>query len=74
MDTVCCSITSCKMLRVPSDILSNSSMQQIPRSDRTNAPDSSTRSPESGSLVMYAVRPTAEDPLPEVYIPHGATL
>merc|ERR1719419_420123 len=66
MDTVCCSITSCKMERALSDILSNSSMQQMPRSLSTSAPDSSTRSPESGSFEMYAVSPTADDPLPEV--------
>ncbi len=35
-------ITSCKIVRVSSDILSNSSMQQIPPSLKTNAPDSST--------------------------------
>lgn len=28
----------------------------------------------SGSLVMYAVRPTALDPLPEVYWPRGTKL
>ena len=51
---------------VPSDILSNSSMQQTPRSDNTRAPDSNTNSLVSGSFVTYAVRPTAEEPLPEV--------
>jgi len=65
-ETVCCSITSCRMDRVESLILSNSSMQQIPRSDRTRAPLSSTGSRVSGSLVTYAVRPTAEEPLPDV--------
>jgi hypothetical protein len=25
----------------------------------------------SGSLVMYTVRPTADEPLPDVYIPLG---
>ena len=38
MDTVCCSITSCKIVRVLSDILSNSSIQQMPPSDSTSAP------------------------------------
>jgi hypothetical protein len=38
MDTVCCSITSCNIVLVFSDILSNSSMQHIPPSDKTNAP------------------------------------
>lgn len=44
-------------------------MQQIPISLRTNAPDSSTISLVSGSLETYTVKPTADDPLPEVYIP-----
>ena len=66
MDIVCCSITSCSVDRALSLILSNSSMQQIPRSDSTNAPLSSTKSFVSGSLCTYAVRATAEDPLPEV--------
>jgi hypothetical protein len=38
IDTVCCSIASCRMARVVSFILSNSSMQQIPLSERTKAP------------------------------------
>ena len=38
MDTVCCSMTSWRTDRVESDILSNSSIQQIPPSDKTNAP------------------------------------
>ena len=51
-DTVYYSIASCKITRVPSSILSNSSMQQIPLSERTKAPLSSTSSLVSGSLVM----------------------
>mmetsp|Transcript_13665 Transcript_13665/g.57836 ORF Transcript_13665/g.57836 Transcript_13665/m.57836 type:complete len:221 (+) Transcript_13665:706-1368(+) len=74
IETVCCSITSCRVDRAPSLILSNSSMQQMPRSDKTSAPDSSTMSFVSGSLCTYAVRPTADEPLPDVYIPRGATL
>src|ERR1700685_4679084 len=35
---------------------------------------SSTICWESGSRVTYAVNPTAEDPLPEVYTPRGAIL
>src|ERR1700730_2972716 len=73
-ETVCCSITSCKTDRVASDILSNSSMQQTPPSERTSAPDSKTNCRVSGSRVTYAVRPTAEEPLPLVYIPRGAIL
>ena len=72
METVCCSMTSCNIDRALSDILSNSSMQQIPLSESTRAPDSRTMSFDSGSRVTYAVRPTAEEPLPEVYIPRGA--
>ena len=54
------------MARAPSDILSNSSMQQMPWSLSTSAPLSSTCSPLSGSFVTYAVKPTAEEPRPEV--------
>jgi hypothetical protein len=49
-------------------------MQQIPLSERTRAPLSRTISLVSGSFVTYTVRPTAEDPLPEVYIPLGEIL
>jgi len=73
-DTVYCSIASCNITLVLSSILSNSSMQQIPLSERTNAPLSNTISLVSGSFVMYTVRPTAELPFPEVYIPLGAIL
>ena len=38
MDTVCCSMASCRMALVVSFILSNSSIQHIPLSDNTNAP------------------------------------
>ena len=100
IETVCCSITSCSTDRVASDILSNSSIQQTPPSERTRAPlkevrgervrsepvrervkrekdgthDSRTCCFESGSRVMYAVRPTADDPFPDVYTPRGAIL
>lgn len=40
---------TCSIARADSDILSNSSMQQMPRSDSTSAPDSSTCSRVSGS-------------------------
>lgn len=46
-------------------------MQQIPLSDNTRAPDSNMISFVSISWVIYAVRPTNEDPFPEVYIPRG---
>jgi len=65
-ETVPCSMASCKIERAPSLILSNSSMQHTPRSDSTSAPLSSTNSLVSGSRVTYAVRPTADEPLPEV--------
>lgn len=38
IDTVCCSITSWRTLRVASDILSNSSIQHTPPSLNTSAP------------------------------------
>ena len=85
-------MTSCSTLRVASDILSNSSIQQTPPSLSTKAPLgeqcqevtgipngmgtylSSTSCLESGSRVTYAVRPTADEPFPEVYTPRGAIL
>jgi hypothetical protein len=45
------SIASCKIVLPDSSILSNSSIQQIPLSERTTAPDSKTNSPVSGSLL-----------------------
>ena len=73
-ETVCYSIASWRITLVFSSILSNSSMQQIPLSDKTNAPLSNTISFVSGSLVTYTVRPTADEPFPEVKIPLGAIL
>lgn len=84
-------ITSCRTLRVASDILSNSSIQQTPPSLSTSAPLkqvsdgaqnynymntylSKTNCFESGSRVTYAVKPTADEPFPEVYTPLGAIL
>jgi hypothetical protein len=51
-ETVYCSMASWRMTLVLSSILSNSSMQQIPLSERTRAPLSKTISLVSGSLVM----------------------
>lgn len=65
-DTVCYSIASWRMTLVLSSILSNSSMQQMPLSESTKAPLSRMISLVSGSLVTYTVRPTAEEPFPEV--------
>ena len=73
-DTVCYSIASWRITLVFSSILSNSSMQHIPLSERTSAPLSNTNSLVSGSLVTYTVRPTADDPFPDVNIPLGAIL
>lgn len=44
IEIVCCSIAYSRIKRLFSSILSNSSMQQIPRSLSTNAPLSSTNS------------------------------
>lgn len=49
IDIVYYSITSWSIDYVPSSILSNSSIQQIPWSDNTKAPDSNTVSPVYGS-------------------------
>jgi hypothetical protein len=50
-ETVYCSIASWRITLVLSSILSNSSIQQIPLSERTKAPLSRTISFVSGSLV-----------------------
>ena len=74
MEMVCCSITSWMAVRSLSSILSNSSMQQMPLSASTKAPPSRTISSVTGSRITAAVRPTPEEPRPEVYTPRGATL
>ena len=71
MDIVCCSMASCMATESLSYILSNSSMQQIPLSASIRAPASRVKSPVSGSLDKEAVKPAAEDPLPDVYIVQG---
>jgi len=43
-------------------------MQTIPPSAKTKAPPSIWNSPVVESLVIVAVNPAAEDPLPDVYI------
>ena len=68
-DMVYYSIASCNIVLAFSSILSNSSMQHIPISDNTKAPDSKTISPVSGSRPTNTVRPTADEPLPDVYNP-----
>lgn len=67
MEMVCCSITSWMAVRSASAILSNSSIQQTPRSARTKAPPSKVISPVRGSRITAAVKPTPEDPRPVVY-------
>lgn len=52
IEIVCYSIASCNIAWVFSSILSNSSMQQIPWSESTRAPDSNTISLVSGSVVI----------------------
>lgn len=65
-DIVCCSITYKRIVLLLSSILSNSSMQQTPMSLITKAPLSKMNYLVSGSLLTFAVRPTALEPLPEV--------
>lgn len=67
--TVCCSMTSWIAVRSLSSILSNSSIQQIPLSARTNAPPSKIISPVSVSRWIDAVKPTPLLPRPVVYTP-----
>ena len=52
-------------------ILSNSSIQQMPLSLSINAPASMQNSPVSSSRVTVAVRPAAEDALPDAYTARG---
>ena len=59
-----CSMTSWMAVRSMSDILSNSSIQTTPRSAKTMAPASKRRSPDSGSVVTAAVKPTPDEPRP----------
>jgi len=66
IEIVCCYMPSSRMILLLLSILSNSSMQQIPRSLKTRAPLYRMNSFVSGSLLTLAVRPTALDPLPLV--------
>lgn len=43
-------------------------MRHTPRSANTSAPPSSVHSPERGSRCTDAVKPTADAPLPVVYL------
>jgi len=65
--STCCSITSWIATLSCSCILSNSSIQQIPRSARTRAPPSRTNSSVTGSFCTTAVKPTPDEPRPVVY-------
>jgi len=60
------SIASCKTVLVLSSILSNSSIQHIPLSLNTSAPDYKINSFVSGSFKTEAVNPTAELDFPDV--------
>lgn len=72
IETVCCSITSWIAVRSYSLILSNSSIQHTPMSASTRAPAYRKTSLVKGSIVIAAVSPTPELPLPDVYTPLGA--
>lgn len=74
IDIVCCYIAYSNIVFELSSILSNSSIQHMPKSLRTKAPLSNTNSLVSGSFLTLAVRPTALEPRPLVYIPLGAIL
>ena len=74
IDTVYYSITSWIATLSYSSILSNSSIQQIPLSAKTKAPPSNVIWPVESSLVIAAVKPAPEEPLPVVYIPLGVIL
>lgn len=71
IDTVCCSITSWIFVLSLSSILSNSSIQQIPISAKTNAPPYNQGYPVIGSFNTAAVSPTPDDPFPEQYTDLG---
>lgn len=71
IDTVCCSITSCRATRSSKFILSNSSMQITPLSASTIAPASKVCFFYS-SLTKAAVNPTPVEPLPVEWIQRGA--
>jgi hypothetical protein len=66
IEIVCCYIASNRIVLLFWSILSNSSMQQIPRSLRTSAPLYNINSWVSGSFLTFAVKPTALEPLPLV--------
>jgi hypothetical protein len=66
IDNVYYSIASCMIVLVDSFIISNSSIQQMPLSLSTSAPDSNIISFVSGSLLTKAVKPTADNPFPEL--------
>ena len=66
IETVYYSITSWIEVLSFSSILSNSSIQQTPISDKTKAPPSKHISFVIGSLITAAVKPTPDEPLPVV--------
>src|SRR3954466_14946099 len=71
IEIVCCSIASWIATWSDMSILSNSSMAQMPLSASISAPASIVKSPVSSSLTTAAVRPAAEEALPDVYTERG---
>ena len=65
-EIVCCYIASSKISLLFSSILSNSSIQHIPKSLNTKAPLYKINSLVYGSRRTLAVNPTALEPLPLV--------
>ena len=75
MDMVPCSRLSWMLDRSWSVILSSSSMHARPLSASTSAPASRVHRPSpNSSLTAAAVRPAADDDLPDVYMPLGASM
>lgn len=66
IEIVCCYIAYSKIVLLLSSILSNSSMQHMPKSLSTRAPLYRTNYLVSGSFLTFAVKPTALEPLPLV--------
>ena len=71
-ETDCCSIASNSEV-CSFGILSNSSTQHTPPSDKTIAPASNVCPPAVGSLTTVAVRPALLTDRPLTYIPRGET-
>src|SRR3989338_6633997 len=72
MLTVCCSSASCMAALSSFDILSISSIQQMPLEAKTKAPASKLQPLRNSSLTTAAVIPAPETPFPDTYLPFGA--